>query len=63
MVSGHLPATAGCVHLVAEQSARAVLGVAEYAAIMVNGKITDVGQPADLEDELSAAYLGAAGGA
>ena len=41
-----------------EQFARTVLGVADYAAIMLHGRITNVGQPADLEDELSAAYLG-----
>jgi branched-chain amino acid transport system ATP-binding protein len=45
--------------LVVEQFARTVLGVADYAAIMLQGRVTSVGQPADLEDELSAAYLGA----
>jgi len=45
--------------LVVEQFARTVLGVADYAAIMLHGRIVAVGQPADLEDELSAAYLGA----
>ena len=45
--------------LVVEQFARTVLGVADYAAIMLHGHITSVGQPADLEDELEAAYLGA----
>ncbi|MDQ1373492.1 MAG: branched-chain amino acid transport system ATP-binding protein [Actinomycetota bacterium] len=45
--------------LVVEQFARTVLGVADYAAIMLHGRITSVGQPADLEEELSAAYLGA----
>jgi branched-chain amino acid transport system ATP-binding protein len=35
-----------------------VLGVADYAAIMLHGKVVSVGQPDDLEDELSAAYLG-----
>ena len=45
--------------LVVEQFARTVLGVADYAAIMLHGRVTSVGQPADLEDELSAAYLGA----
>ncbi len=44
--------------LVVEQFARTVLGVADYAAIMLHGRIVNVGQPADLEDELSAAYLG-----
>ena len=44
--------------LVVEQFARAVLGIADVAAIMVNGEITGVGEPAALESELSAAYLG-----
>jgi hypothetical protein len=35
-----------------------VLGVADVAAIMVNGRIRRVGAPGDVEDELSAAYLG-----
>jgi branched-chain amino acid transport system ATP-binding protein len=45
--------------LVVEQFARTVLGVADYAAIMLHGRVTSVGQPVDLEEELSAAYLGA----
>ena len=44
--------------LVVEQFASTVLGVADYAAIMLHGKISRVGTPADLEAELSAAYLG-----
>jgi branched-chain amino acid transport system ATP-binding protein len=52
-------ATEGVSILVVEQFARTVLGVADYAAIMLNGRVTSVGQPADLEEELSAAYLGA----
>ena len=44
--------------LVVEQFARTVLGVADYAAIMLNGRITAVGEPADIADELEAAYLG-----
>jgi branched-chain amino acid transport system ATP-binding protein len=52
-------AKAGVSILVVEQFARTVLGVADYAAIMLHGRITSVGQPADLEDELSSAYLGA----
>jgi branched-chain amino acid transport system ATP-binding protein len=44
--------------LVVEQFARTVLGVADYAAIMLHGRIVDVGQPADLEEGLSSAYLG-----
>lgn len=44
--------------LVSEQFARTVLGIAQYAAIVLHGNITKVGTPAELEDELSAAYLG-----
>jgi len=44
--------------LVSEQFARTVLGIAQYAAIVLHGTITQVGTPAELEDELSAAYLG-----
>ncbi|MEX1217177.1 MAG: ABC transporter ATP-binding protein [Acidimicrobiales bacterium] len=44
--------------LVSEQFARTVLGIAHYAAIVLHGTITRVGTPAELEDELSAAYLG-----
>jgi branched-chain amino acid transport system ATP-binding protein len=45
--------------LVVEQFARTVLGVADYAAIMVSGRVVNVGKPSELEEELSAAYLGA----
>ena len=45
--------------LVVEQFARAVLGVADVAVIMQHGRATAAGSPADLESELSAAYLGA----
>ena len=51
-------AAQGVSILVVEQFARTVLGVADYAAIMLHGRIVSIGQPADLEDELSAAYLG-----
>ena len=44
--------------LVVEQFARTVLGIADLAAIMVNGSIRTVGPPAEVEEELSAAYLG-----
>ena len=44
--------------LVSEQFARTVLGIAQYAAIVLHGQVTRVGTPAELEDELSAAYLG-----
>jgi branched-chain amino acid transport system ATP-binding protein len=51
-------ARTGVSILVVEQFARTVLGVADYAAIMLHGKVVSVGQPADLEEELSSAYLG-----
>jgi branched-chain amino acid transport system ATP-binding protein len=53
-------AATGVSILVVEQFARAVLGVADYAAIMLNGTITTVGQPEDLEEDLATAYLGSA---
>ena len=52
-------AASGISILLAEQSARVALRIADYAALMVAGRVTVVGEPADLEDELSAAYLGA----
>ena len=51
-------AKSGTSILVVEQFARTVLGVADVAAIMVNGLVRKVGSPTDVEHELSAAYLG-----
>jgi len=51
-------AASGTSILVVEQFARTVLGVADIAAIMVNGLVRRVGTPAEVEEELSAAYLG-----
>ena len=51
-------AASGVSILVVEQFARTVLGVADYAALMLNGRVVQVGEPADIEDELTAAYLG-----
>jgi branched-chain amino acid transport system ATP-binding protein len=45
--------------LVVEQFARTVLGVADIAAIMVQGRVRHVGEPSRIEEELSAVYLGA----
>jgi branched-chain amino acid transport system ATP-binding protein len=45
--------------LVVEQFARTVLGIADWAGIMLHGRVTKVGRPAELEEELSTAYLGA----
>jgi len=50
----------GVAILLVEQFARTALRVADFAAVMVHGRIRAVGQPADLEDKLSAAYLGGA---
>jgi branched-chain amino acid transport system ATP-binding protein len=44
--------------LVVEQFAATVLGVADFAAIMVQGKVVRTGTPAEMESELSSAYLG-----
>jgi branched-chain amino acid transport system ATP-binding protein len=51
-------ARGGVSILVVEQFARTVLGVADYAAIMLHGRVTAVGQPEDIAPELEAAYLG-----
>ena len=45
--------------LVVEQFASTVLGVADLAAIIVHGRVARSGPPAELEDDLSKAYLGA----
>jgi branched-chain amino acid transport system ATP-binding protein len=47
--------------LVVEQFARAVLGIADRAAIMVTGEVAHVGTPDDMQAELSGAYLGGRG--
>ena len=51
-------AAEGVSILVVEQFARTVLGVADVAAIMSHGRIATVGTPAEIEAELSSAYLG-----
>jgi branched-chain amino acid transport system ATP-binding protein len=51
-------ASSGVSILVVEQFARAVLGIAGQAGIMLNGRITASGDPTDIEAELSTAYLG-----
>src|SRR4029450_5977316 len=43
---------------VVEQFARVVLGVADRAAILLGGRVTDVGPPDMIETKLSSAYLG-----
>jgi len=49
----------GIAILLVEQFARTALAIADYAAIMTQGRIQHVGQPADLADVVSEAYLGA----
>jgi branched-chain amino acid transport system ATP-binding protein len=48
----------GTAVLLVEQFARTALAIADYAAIMVQGRIVTVGQPEDLGDDVAAAYLG-----
>ena len=47
--------------LIVEQFVHEILGVADVAAIMLHGRIVQVGRPASIADELASAYL--AGGA
>jgi len=51
-------AASGVSIVVVEQFARAVLGVADLAAVMVQGRIGAVGTPDEIEDQLTSAYLG-----
>jgi branched-chain amino acid transport system ATP-binding protein len=51
-------ATQGVTVLLVEQFARTALAVADYVAVMTQGEIAIVGQPADVEDLLQEAYLG-----
>ncbi|MEV5824640.1 ABC transporter ATP-binding protein [Spirillospora sp. NPDC052242] len=44
--------------LVAEQFARAVLPIADTAALMLHGRVVAAGAPAEIEDRLSSDYLG-----
>ena len=50
----------GIALLVVEQFADTALRVADFAAIMNHGRITDVGTPAEIAEQLSGAYLGGA---
>ena len=52
-------AAEGVSILVVEQFAQAVLGVSTVASIMLHGRITRTGPPAEIADELTEAYLGA----
>ena len=51
-------ARGGLSILIVEQFAQTVLGVADRAAIMLNGRVTRTGPPAEIAEELTAAYLG-----
>jgi branched-chain amino acid transport system ATP-binding protein len=54
-------ASTGVAILVVEQFATMALKVADYAAVMVQGRIRTVGQPADVEEDLQNAYFGGGG--
>jgi branched-chain amino acid transport system ATP-binding protein len=56
----HQLAAEGITILLVEQLATTALRVADFAAILSQGRIVAVGQPQDLADEVSAAYLGGA---
>jgi branched-chain amino acid transport system ATP-binding protein len=51
-------AAQGISILVVEQFAQAVLGVSDVASIMLHGRITRTGPPAEIAEELTEAYLG-----
>lgn len=51
-------ARSGITILLVEQFARMALPVADYAGIMLHGRIDVVGEPADIADDLDEAYLG-----
>ena len=51
-------ASGGLSILIVEQFAQTVLGVADSAAIMLHGRVTRTGPPAEIAEELTAAYLG-----
>ncbi|MFZ6002583.1 MAG: ABC transporter ATP-binding protein [Actinomycetota bacterium] len=51
-------AATGVSIVVVEQFAHAVLGVADVAAVIVQGRIGALGAPEDIQSQLSAAYLG-----
>ncbi|MEY2419918.1 MAG: branched-chain amino acid transport system ATP-binding protein [Actinomycetota bacterium] len=46
--------------LLVEQFAQTALAVCDYAAVMAHGQIMRVGEPQDIAEEISAAYLGGA---
>jgi branched-chain amino acid transport system ATP-binding protein len=50
----------GVAILLVEQFPKTALAIADYAAVLAGGRIVALGQPEDLGDDVSAAYLGAA---
>ena len=53
-------AAEGITILLVEQQATTALRIADFAAVLSNGRIVAVGEPQDLADQVSAAYLGGA---
>jgi branched-chain amino acid transport system ATP-binding protein len=51
-------AATGVSIIVVEQFARSVLGVADLAAVLVQGRVTALGPPEEIEADLTSAYLG-----
>jgi branched-chain amino acid transport system ATP-binding protein len=49
----------GVAILLTEQYAQTALEIADYAAIMTQGKVRSMGEPSDIAGELSGVYLGA----
>jgi branched-chain amino acid transport system ATP-binding protein len=52
-------AAQGLSILIVEQFARTVLPIADQVALMLHGRIVTVGSPSEVQEHLSAAYLGA----
>jgi branched-chain amino acid transport system ATP-binding protein len=50
----------GLAILLVEQFAHTALRIADHAAVLVGGTVTLSGKPAEVSDELAAAYLGSA---
>jgi branched-chain amino acid transport system ATP-binding protein len=50
----------GIAILLVEQFAQTALAVADHAVILSHGRVTRTGTPAEVEEHLSAAYLGGA---
>lgn len=51
-------AAEGTTILLTEQFAHTALAVADYAAVMLHGRITMIGQPSDVANQVAGAYLG-----